>query len=194
MSLTVRPRRAFVSSSGDSIQILPHSMGWIHDLRNLRELLSHLRLSHKIRLLQDMGRFIVDRDRHSIRVNGLPDLHREVLKRVFNIAYAGYISGSLPSSSPLTVPRSPLTEPILWTISPNCSTVSRRSSACSRQIWLRRDVLISFRICTHSFAKTVAVCVSRASKAFVHLSRRVWSRDSIWAMLRSNFVVWVRSL
>ena len=104
------------------------------------------------------------------------------------------MSGSLPSNSLLTVPRSPLTEPILWTISPNCSTVSRRSSACSRQIWLRRDVLISFRICTHSFAKTVAVCVSRASKAFVHLSRRVWSRDSIWVMLRSNFVVWVRSL
>src|SRR5207249_10957065 len=57
--------------------------------------------------------------------------------------------------------------------------VSRRRSACSMLIWLRSDVLISFRISTHSFAKTVAVCASRASNAFVHLFRRVWSRDGI---------------
>src|SRR3989442_11471844 len=73
MSVTPRPRRAFVSSSGDSNYILPHSMGWIHDLGNLWEFLPHLLLGHEICLFQDMSRLIIDRDRHSVRVDRFPN-------------------------------------------------------------------------------------------------------------------------
>src|SRR5207245_6891001 len=86
MSVTPRPRRAFVSNSGESNNTLPHSMGRIYNLGNLREFLSHLLLSHKIRLFQDMSRLIIDRDRHSIRVHSFSNFHREIFQRVLNIA------------------------------------------------------------------------------------------------------------
>src|SRR5207245_6120898 len=73
MSVTPRPRRAFVSNSGESNNTLPHSMGRIYNLGNLRELLSHLLLSHERRLFQDMSRLIIDRDRHSVRVYSFPN-------------------------------------------------------------------------------------------------------------------------
>src|SRR5712691_6669229 len=95
MSVTPRPRRAFVSSSGDSNDILPHSMGWIHDLGDLWEFLPHLLLSHEICLLQDMSRLVIDRDGHSIRVDRFPNFHREIFQRVLNIAYARRNLGKL---------------------------------------------------------------------------------------------------
>src|SRR6267378_6770434 len=88
MSVTPRPRRAFVSSSGDSNDILPHSMGWIHDLGNLWEFLPHLLLSHEICFFQDMSRLVIDRDGHSIRVHCFPNFHRKIFQRILNITYA----------------------------------------------------------------------------------------------------------
>src|SRR5947209_18979462 len=89
MSVTPRPRRAFVSSSGDSNYILPHSMGWIHDLGNLWEFLPHLLLGHEICLFQDMSRLIIAGDGHSVRVDRFPNFHRGILYRVLNITSAG---------------------------------------------------------------------------------------------------------
>src|SRR5207245_11803380 len=87
MSVTPRPRRAFVSSSGDSNYILPHSMGWIHDLGNLWEFLPHLLLGHEICLFQDMSRLIIDGDGHSVRVDLFPNFHREILWWVLNVTF-----------------------------------------------------------------------------------------------------------
>src|SRR6266699_567250 len=55
MSTTGRPRNARVSSSGESMIGLPHSMSVDGNLRNLRELFSHLLLCHKICLFENPG-------------------------------------------------------------------------------------------------------------------------------------------
>src|SRR5437016_6332372 len=88
MSTTGRPRKARVSSSGESMIGLPHSMGIDGDLRNLRELFSHLLLCHEICLLENPGRVVAGKHVGSISVHYLADLGCEVLQGVLDVVYA----------------------------------------------------------------------------------------------------------
>src|SRR2546427_3117369 len=88
MSTTGRPRKARVSSSGESMIGLPHSMGVDGNLRNLRELFSHLLLCHEIRLFENPGRIVAGKHIGSISVHYLTDLGREVLQGVLDVVYA----------------------------------------------------------------------------------------------------------
>src|SRR6266567_4161295 len=58
MSTTGRPRKARVSSSGESKASLPYPMGVNRDLWNLRELFSHLLLCHEIGLFENLDAFV----------------------------------------------------------------------------------------------------------------------------------------
>src|SRR5438132_12412783 len=88
MSTTGRSRKARVSSSGESMIGLPHSMGIDGDLRNLRELFSHLLLCHEICLLENPGRVVAGKHVGSISVHYLADLGCEVLHGVLDVVCA----------------------------------------------------------------------------------------------------------
>src|SRR5207302_4762675 len=96
MSTTGRPRKARVSSSGESMIGLPHSMGVDGNLRNLRELFSHLLLCHKIRLFENPGRVVAGKHVGSIRVYYLANFGCEVLQGVLDVVYASRNLGKLP--------------------------------------------------------------------------------------------------
>src|SRR5437879_10655962 len=88
MSTTGRPRKARVSSSGESMIGLPHSMGVDGNLRNLRELFSHLLLCHEICLFENLGRVVAGKHVGSIGIHNLADFGCEVLQRVLDVVYA----------------------------------------------------------------------------------------------------------
>src|SRR5437016_12620710 len=88
MSTTGRPRKARVSSSGESMIGLPHSMGVDRNLWNLRELFSHLLLCHEICLFENLGRVVAGKYICSISVDNLADFGREILQRVLDVVYA----------------------------------------------------------------------------------------------------------
>src|SRR5207237_7548241 len=88
MSTTGRPRKARVSSSGESMISLPHSMGVDRNLWNLRELFSHLLLCHEICLFENLGRVVAGKHVGSIGIHNLADFGCEVLQRVLDVEYA----------------------------------------------------------------------------------------------------------
>src|SRR5437667_12128163 len=88
MSTTGRPRKARVSSSGESMIGLPHSMGVDRNLWNLRELFSHLLLCHEICLFENLGRVVAGRNAGSISVDNLAELGCEILQGVLDVVYA----------------------------------------------------------------------------------------------------------
>src|SRR5438105_15502948 len=87
MSTTGRPRKARVSSSGESMIGLPHSMGVDRNLWNLLELFSHLLLCHEICLFENLGRVVAGKYICSISVDHLADFGCEVLQRVLDVVY-----------------------------------------------------------------------------------------------------------
>src|SRR5438094_6853317 len=95
MSTTGRPRKARVSSSGESMIGLPHSMGVDGNLRNLRELFSHLLLCHEICLFENPGRVVTGKHVGSISIHYLADFGREVLQGVLDVVYASRNLGKL---------------------------------------------------------------------------------------------------
>src|SRR5438876_11852791 len=100
MSTTGRPRKARVSSSGESMIDLPHSMSVDGNLRNLRELFSHLLLCHKICLFENPGRVVAGKHVGSISVQYLADFGCEVLQGVLDVVYC---SGNIRELSFLLV-------------------------------------------------------------------------------------------
>src|SRR5438132_11696562 len=96
MSTTGRPRKARVSSSGESMIGLPHSMGVDGNLRNLRELFSHLLLCHKICLFENPGRVVAGKHVGSISVHYLANFGCEVLQGVLDVVYASTNLRELP--------------------------------------------------------------------------------------------------
>src|SRR5438552_12929419 len=91
MSPTGRPRKARVSSSGESMIGLPHSMGVDRNLWNPRELFSHLLLCHEICLFVNLGRVVAGRNVGTISVNNLADFGCEILQGVLDVVYASRI-------------------------------------------------------------------------------------------------------
>src|SRR5881296_1242275 len=121
MSTTGRPRKARVSSSGESTVSLPHPVGVDGNLRNLGELFFHLLLCYEICLFEDLGRVIAWKHVGSIRVHYLADFSREVLQGVFDVVYASGNLGEFSFRFVFAGGRMPRTLPMLETMSPNCS-------------------------------------------------------------------------
>src|SRR5438876_9897523 len=88
MSTTGRPRKARVSSSGESMIGLPHSMGVDRNLWNLRELFFHFLLRHEICLFENPGRVVAGKHVGSISVHYLADFGCEILQGVLDVVYA----------------------------------------------------------------------------------------------------------
>src|SRR5438105_13493039 len=88
MSTTGRPRKARVSSSGESMIGLPHSMGVDRNLWNPRELFSPLLLCHEICLFENLGRVVAAKHVGSISVHYLSAFGRESLKGVLDVVSA----------------------------------------------------------------------------------------------------------
>src|SRR6266487_5920678 len=95
MSTTGRPRKARVSSSGESKASLPYPMGVNRDLRNLRELFLHLLLCHEICLFENPGRVVTGKHIGSISIHYLADFGREVLQGVLDVVFASRNLGKL---------------------------------------------------------------------------------------------------
>src|SRR5437660_8667028 len=96
MSTTGRPRKARVSSSGESMIGLPHSMGVDRNLWNLRELFFHFLLCHEICLFENLGRVVAGKHVGSISVHYVADFGCEVLQGVLDVVYASRNLGKLP--------------------------------------------------------------------------------------------------
>src|SRR2546422_6445693 len=88
MSTTGRPRKARVSSSGESTVSLPHPVGVDGNLRNLGELFLHLLFRHEICLFEDLGRVVAGKHVGSIRIQYVADFSCEVLQGVLDVVYA----------------------------------------------------------------------------------------------------------
>src|SRR5437667_11963795 len=88
MSTTGRPRKARVSSSGESKASLPYPMGVNRDLWNLRELFFHFLLRHEICLFENLGRVVAGKYVGSISVHYLSDFGCEVLQGVLDVVNA----------------------------------------------------------------------------------------------------------
>src|SRR6266446_914704 len=88
MSTTGRPRKARVSSSGESKASLPYPMGVNRDLWNLRKLFFHFLLRHEICLFENPGRVVAGKHVGSISIHYLSDFGCEVLQGALDVVYA----------------------------------------------------------------------------------------------------------